>query len=147
MALSRKIAYIDLSTGNIETRSIPLDVRKKFLGGRGLDAYLLYNHTQKGIDPLGPENLVIFAPGTLAGTSAPCSGRTSVTCKGPATNLYLKTSMGGHWGAMLRYAGWNYLMISGSATKPTYLWIDDDRVELRERMRPYTDYYAVELEE
>ncbi len=56
MPLNRKIAYIDLSTGEIRTERIPLDVRKKFLGGRGLDAYLLYNHTEKGCDPLGPSN-------------------------------------------------------------------------------------------
>jgi aldehyde:ferredoxin oxidoreductase len=49
MALKRRIAYIDLSTGDIETKPIPLDVRKKFLGGRGLDAYLLYNHTKKAV--------------------------------------------------------------------------------------------------
>ena len=51
MALNRKIAYIDLTTGDVQTKSIPLAIRKKFLGGRGLDAYLLYNHTKKGCDP------------------------------------------------------------------------------------------------
>ncbi len=54
MSLNRKIAYINLSTGKIEVKPIPLEVRKKYLGGRGLDAYLLYNHTEKGCDPLGP---------------------------------------------------------------------------------------------
>ena len=49
MALNRKIAYIDLTTGDIQTKAIPLEVRKKFVGGRGLDAYLLYNHTKKEI--------------------------------------------------------------------------------------------------
>jgi aldehyde:ferredoxin oxidoreductase len=53
MPLKRKIAYIDLTTGDIQTEPIPLEARKKFLGGRGLDAYLLYNHTKKGCDPLG----------------------------------------------------------------------------------------------
>ncbi|MBP1698147.1 MAG: aor3, partial [Deltaproteobacteria bacterium] len=56
MALNRKIAYIDLSTREIKIRPIPIEIRKKFLGGRGLDAYLLYNHTEKGCDPLGPKN-------------------------------------------------------------------------------------------
>ena len=68
MALNRKIAYIDLSTGEIETRSIPLEIRKKFLGGRGLDAYLLYNHTKKDCDPMGPDNVLLISGGHLTAT-------------------------------------------------------------------------------
>ena len=70
MALNRKIAYIDLSTGDIQTKPIPLEIRKKFLGGRGLDAYLLYNHTKKGCDPLGPENTLLISGGILTATCA-----------------------------------------------------------------------------
>jgi aldehyde:ferredoxin oxidoreductase len=95
-------------------------------------AKLLYQRLQPGIDPLGPENILIFAPGTLTGTSAPCSGRASVVTKGPATGLYLKSNVGGHWGAELRFAGWNYLVVHGQAAEPVYLWIDDDHVEVRE---------------
>ncbi|UCC65071.1 MAG: hypothetical protein JSV36_08570 [Anaerolineae bacterium] len=130
--MTQTILHVDLTSGRIGTETVPIAEVVKYLGGRGISAKLLYEQLEPGIDPLGPENLMIFAPGTLAGTSAPCSGRTSVTCKGPATDLYLKTSVGGHWGPMLRYAGWNYLMISGAAEKPTYLWIDDDHVELRD---------------
>jgi aldehyde:ferredoxin oxidoreductase len=130
--MTQTLLHVDLTSGQTGTETISSADVVKYLGGRGVSAKLLYERLAPGIDPLGPENLVIFAPGTLAGTSAPCSGRTSVTCKGPATNLYLKTNMGGHWGAMLRYAGWNYLAITGAAAEPTYLWIDDDRVELRD---------------
>lgn len=129
------ILHVDLTSGRIKTETIPLADVVKYLGGRGISAKLLYQRLEPKIDPLGPDNLIIFAPGTLAGTSAPASGRTSVTCKGPATGLYLKSSFGGHWGATLRYAGWNYLVISGAAAKPTYLWIDDDRVEFRDAAR------------
>ena len=65
MPLQRKIGYIDLTSGNIETKVVPLEVRKKFIGGRGLDAYLLYNHTKKGCDPLGPDNVFIISGGLL----------------------------------------------------------------------------------
>jgi len=130
--MAQTILHVDLSSGRIGTETVPMAEVVKYLGGRGVSAKLLYERLGPGIDPLGPDNLIIFAPGTLGGTSAPCSGRTSITCKGPATDLYLKTSVGGHWGATLRYAGWNYLMISGAAAKPTYLWIDDDHVELRD---------------
>src|SRR3990172_8999632 len=81
MALNRKIAYIDLSTGKIEIKPIPLDVRKKFLGGRGLDAYLLYNHTEKGCDPLGPKNTVMVSGGILTATLASATARTHVMAK------------------------------------------------------------------
>ena len=70
MALDRKIAYIDLTTGDIKTKPIPLEVRRKFLGGRGLDAYLLYNHAPKGCDPVGPENPLIISAGILTATCA-----------------------------------------------------------------------------
>lgn len=130
--MTQRILNVDLNTGRHHVEGVPLEETLRYLGGRGLSARLLYERLPAGIDPLGPDNIMIFAPGTLAGTSAPCSGRTSVTCKGPATDLYLKTNVGGHWGAALRYAGWNYLVLSGAAARPCYLWIDDDHVELRD---------------
>ena len=68
MALNRKIAYIDLTTGDIEVRPIPIEIRKQFIGGRGLDAYLLYNHTKKGVDPLSPDNVLLISGGLLTAT-------------------------------------------------------------------------------
>jgi len=130
--MSHKILNVDLTDGRHWVEEVPLADTVKYLGGRGISARLLYESLDRGVDPLGPDNLLIFAPGTLTGTSAPCSGRTSVSAKGPATGLYLKTSVGGHWGAELRYAGWDYLAIHGRAPKPAYLWIDDDRIELRD---------------
>jgi len=133
--MTQRILNVDLTTGRHWVEEVPLGETIRYLGGRGLSARLLYERLPAGIDPLGPDNMMIFAPGTLAGTSAPCSGRTSVTCKGPATGLYLKNNVGGHWGATLRYAGWNYLIVSGVAPGPSYLWIDDDQVELRDAAR------------
>ncbi|MFQ5874865.1 MAG: aldehyde ferredoxin oxidoreductase family protein, partial [Dehalococcoidia bacterium] len=103
-----------------------------FLGGRGIAAKILYQRVKAGIDPLGPENVLIFSTGTLTGTSAPSSGRSSMTCKGPATGLYLKASVGGHLGAELRYAGYDYLVVSGKAREPVYIWIDDQVIEIRD---------------
>ena len=85
MALNRKIAYIDLTTGDIQTKPIPLEIRKKFLGGRGLDAYLLYNHTKKGCDPLGPHNTLLISGGILTATCASATARTHVMAKAPLT--------------------------------------------------------------
>jgi aldehyde:ferredoxin oxidoreductase len=132
MALNRKIAYIDLSTGTIETRPIPLEARKKFLGGRGLDAYLLFNHTQKGVDPVGPENALMVSAGILGGTLASASSRTHIMAKSPLTELLGSANMGGFFAPELRWAGFDHLVIKGKAKKPVYLWIHNGNIEIRD---------------
>jgi aldehyde:ferredoxin oxidoreductase len=132
MALNRKIAYIDLSTGKVETRPIPLEVRKRFLGGRGLDAYLLYNHTERGIDPLGPKNALMVSAGILGATLASASSRTHVMAKSPLTNLLGSANMGGFFAPELRWAGFDHLVIKGKAEKPVYLWIHNGEIEIRD---------------
>jgi aldehyde:ferredoxin oxidoreductase len=129
---AQRILSVNLTTGQVSTEEVSRRDLVRLLGGRGLAAKMLYERVPAGIDPLGPENVLIWSAGTLSGTSAPSSGRTSVTCKGPATGLYLKVSVGGHLGAELKYAGYDYLVLSGRAPHPVYLWIDDDRVEIRE---------------
>lgn len=128
----QRILKVDLTSNSTSVEEVPHGELMEFLGGRGIAAKLLYELVSPGIDPLGPENALIFSPGTLSGTSAPSSGRTSVTCKGPATGLYLKVSGGGHLGPELKYAGYDYLVIQGAASRPVYLWIDDDQVSIRD---------------
>lgn len=132
MALNRKIAYIDLSTGKVEARPIPLEARKRFLGGRGLDAYLLYNHTEQGIDPLGPKNALMVSAGILGATLASASSRTHVMAKSPLTNLLGSANMGGFFAPELRWAGFDHLVIKGKAEKPVYLWIHNGEIEIRD---------------
>jgi len=129
---SQRILNVDLTSNKTWVEEVPREELLRFLGGRGISAKLLYERVPGGVDPLGPENVLIVGPGTLSGTSAPSSGRTSVTCKGPATGLYLKVSVGGHLGAELKYAGYDYLVIQGAAKDPVYLWIDDGEVEIRD---------------
>jgi len=132
MALNRKIAYIDLTTGEIEIKPIPLELRKKFLGGRGLDAYLLYNNTKKGCDPLGPENTLIVSAGLLVGTCASATSRTDFMAKSPLTGLIGNANMGGFFAPELRWAGFDHLVIKGKAEKPVYLWIHNGEIEIRD---------------
>lgn len=131
-AWAEKILYVNLTNKKVWTRPLPKDWCAKFIGGRGINARLLWDLLKPGVDPLSPENVLIFGAGTLTGTSAPSSGRTTVTCKGVITNLYLKTSMGGHWGAELKFAGYDHLVILGGAKKPVYIWINDENVEIRD---------------
>ena len=132
MALNRKIAYIDLSTGEVEVKPIPLDVRKKYLGGRGLDAYLLYNHTQKGCDPLGPGNALIISGGILTATCASATARTHIMAKSPLTGLLGSANMGGFFAPEMAWAGFHHLVITGKAESPVYLFIHNNTVEIRD---------------
>ena len=132
MPLDRKIAYIDLSTGDIDIKPIPLEVRKKFIGGRGLDAYLLYNHTEKGADPLGPDNTLLISGGILTATCASATARTHVMAKSPLTGLLGSANMGGFFAPELAWAGFHHLVIKGKADKPVYLWVHNGQIEIRD---------------
>jgi len=132
MALDRKIAYIDLSTGTIETKPIPLEIRKKFLGGRGLDVYLLLNHAEPGIDPLSPGNPLMVSAGLLVATCASATARTHVMAKSPLTECLGSANMGGFFSPELRWAGFDHLVIKGKAGKPVYLWINNGEIEIRD---------------
>ncbi len=132
MALNRKIAYINLTTGDINIKPIPLEVRKKFLGGRGLDAYLLYNNTQKGCEPLGPGNTLIISGGILTATCASATARTHVMAKSPLTGLLGSANMGGFFAPEMAWAGFHHLVITGKAEKPVYLFLHDGEIEIKD---------------
>ncbi|UCF91163.1 MAG: aldehyde ferredoxin oxidoreductase family protein [Desulfobacterales bacterium] len=132
MALNRKIAYIDLDKDEIKVEPIPREWRRKFLGGRGLDAYLLYKHTPRGCDPLGPDNVAIISAGLLVGTLASASARTHVMAKSPLTNLTGSANMGGFFAPEMRWAGFDHLVIRGRAKRPVYLYVHDGEIEIRD---------------
>ncbi|MBN2032771.1 MAG: aldehyde ferredoxin oxidoreductase family protein [Deltaproteobacteria bacterium] len=132
MSLDRKIAYIDLSTGDIQTKAIPLEVRRKFLGGRGLDAYLLYNHTTQGCDPIGPDNALMVSGGFLCATCASATSRTHVMAKSPLTGLLGSANMGGFFSPEMAWAGFHHLVIKGKAEHPVYIYIHNGEIEIRD---------------
>lgn len=127
-----RVLTVDLGTREYRVETLDPELVARFCGGRGIGAYLLWQLVTPDTEPLSPQNPLIFATGALTGTVAPCSGRTSVHCKSPATAGYLKSSVGGHWGAELRYAGYDCLVVRGAAEAPVYLLIEDGRVELRD---------------
>lgn len=130
--LNRKIAYVNLSTREIRKEPIPEKMRRLYLGGRGLDMYLLYNHVQPGTEPLSPENVLLISAGLLGGSPAPGSSRTHVAAKSPITGLVGSTNMGGFFAPELRFAGFDHLVVKGKSEKPVYLWINDGEIEIRE---------------
>ena len=130
-AYCNRILRVNLSTGSIETTPLPTEVMPLILGGKGLGAWLLYTEQAAGVDPLGPENRMIFHTGPLTGTTAPTTGRFGLTTKSPATGTYFDNYCGGYWGNMLKYAGYDALVITGAAQHPVMLVIDGSQVEIR----------------
>ncbi|MCK8816873.1 aldehyde ferredoxin oxidoreductase family protein [Natroniella sulfidigena] len=127
-----RILWVDLTTEEISTTPLDKELREKFLGQSGINAKLLYDNLEPGVDPLSPENHLIFGVGPLTGTLAPCSGRFTVTSKSPLTNAFGDSNCGGHWGPELKYAGYDHIVITGKAKRPVFLWINDDKIELKD---------------
>jgi aldehyde:ferredoxin oxidoreductase len=132
MALNRKIAYIDLDNQNIKIEPISMHWRRMFIGGRGLDAYLLYRHTPRGCDPLGPDNVVLVSAGLLVGTLASSGSRTHIASKSPLTHLLGSASMGGFFAPEMRWAGFDHFVIRGRANHPVYIYVHDGEIEIRD---------------
>lgn len=135
MSLQRKLAIIDLSIGKVETKRIPPEIRAKFIGGRGLDAYLLYNHLPDHCDPLGPDNVLIISAGFLGGLPASGSGRGHVMAKSPLTGFLGSSNIGGQFAPELRFAGYDHLIIKGRAAAPSYLSINNENIEIKDASR------------
>ncbi len=130
--LEFKIARIDLSNKSVDVETRPRSDFDLYLGGRGLNAKLLFEGQAKAVDPFGPDNLLIFGTGKLVGTPVPTAGQCTITSKSPATGLYFKTNTGGAWSRCLRRAGWDALVISGASKEPVYLVIDDNKISFHD---------------
>ena len=127
------ILSIDLSSGSISRNQISdTEFLRKYLGGRGIATYMLLKEYDTTMDPFDEKAPIIFAPGVFTGTAVPSSGRTSVLFKSPATGEFFKTNVGGHFGPQLKYAGYDLLVVTGKAEKPVYIYIHNDKVEIRD---------------
>ncbi len=126
-----KILHVDLTNGKTWVETPPDDLYLKLAGGRGLVAYLLLRDLPAGADPLGPDNLLIFAPGILQGSNLPGSGRHGVGGKSPLTGGLGSSEAGGWWGHEFKRAGFDALVVRGRASAPVYLWIHDGEVAIR----------------
>ncbi|WP_051965442.1 aldehyde ferredoxin oxidoreductase family protein [Thermanaerosceptrum fracticalcis] len=131
-AVQGKILRVNLTDGQITKETVPGEVYTKYLGGRGAGAYYLNKEVAPGTDPLGEDNKIIFFNGPMAGTMAPGNGKINVTFKSPLTNTYYYSLCGGHFGAELKFAGFDGIIIEGNASKPVYLFIHNDEAELKD---------------
>ena len=127
-----RVLHVDLDRSETRVESLGDAFWRRHLGGRSLIAHYLLREVPKDADPLGPENILVFACGILTGLPFPGAGRHSVGAKSPLTGAFGESEAGGFWGAELRHAGWDAIVFHGRASSPVYLWIADDHVEFRD---------------
>lgn len=132
MGWARKILRVNLSEGTCKSEPLNMEWAEKYLGQRGLASKYLVEEIDPKCDPLGPENKLIFATGPLTGTAASTGGRYSVITKGALTNAIACSNSGGYWGAELKFAGWDMIILEGKSPKPVYLTVIDDKAELHD---------------
>jgi aldehyde:ferredoxin oxidoreductase len=131
MAYMDKILRINLATGQSTTEPLNKEWARDYLGGKGLSIKYLYEELKPGVDPLSADNKLILMTGPITGTLVPNSGKLAIAAKSPATGTILDCSIGGHFAPELKFAGYDAVIIEGKADKPVYLFIEDNKVELR----------------
>ncbi|MFA4719806.1 aldehyde ferredoxin oxidoreductase [Pyrococcus kukulkanii] len=127
-----KILRVNLSDGTIKEEKFDESFAKKWLGTRGFGIYYLLKEMDPKVDPFSPENKLIFATGPLTGTSAPTGGRYMVITKSPLTGYIAMANSGGYFGAELKFAGWDAIIVEGKADHPVYIYINEENVEIRD---------------
>lgn len=121
---------VDLSREKIDFDVKDDSFYRKYFGGWAAIAYYLLTETKPGLDPLGPENLLIFAPGIITGAPFSGAGRHAIGAKSPLTEGFGEADIGGHWGAELKHAGLDGILVKGKAKTPVYLWVHDGEAEI-----------------
>jgi aldehyde:ferredoxin oxidoreductase len=132
MSWAGKILRVNLTEGTVKTEPLNMEWARAYIGSRGLGSKYLINEVDPKVDPLSPENKIIWATGPLTGTMASTGGRYTVITKGPLTGAIACSNSGGYWGAEFKMAGWDMVIFEGRSEKPVYLYINDDDVELRD---------------
>ncbi len=130
-----KLLRVDLATREIGTQELDAEWYRRYPGGRSLIGWILLSEVPQGANPLGPENRLVFAPGVLTGAPLSGASRHSVGAKSPASGGFGESEVGGFWGAELKKAGWDGIVVSGASSTPVYLWIKDGAVEIRDAAR------------
>lgn len=127
-----KLLRINLTAGTIKEEALNLEDAKKYLGGRGLGTKILADEVDPKVDALSEANKLIVMTGPLSGTPTPTGGRYMVITKSPLTGTVASSNSGGHWGAELKYAGYDGLIFEGKSPKPVYLHIESGVAELKD---------------
>ncbi len=132
MSYMGKVLRVNLSNGTVKTEDFPRELAKLYLGGRGLATKMFVDETDPKVDPLAPENKLLFATGPLTNTTAATGGRYMVITKSPLTGLIASSNSGGNFGARMKKAGYDILIFEGKSPQPVYLYLGEDKAELRD---------------
>ena len=127
-----KLLFVDLANGKLEEEALEEEFCRKYLGGYGFGAKILYDRMKPSVDPMGPENILGFLTGPLTGTPALIGSRYVVVCKSPLTHTWGDANSGGYFGPALKFAGYDGVFLSGISEKPVYLFINEGKAELRD---------------
>ncbi len=127
-----KILRVNLTKKEWKAEELDRNIAEKFIGGRGLGSKILYDEIDPKVDPLSPDNKLILATGPLTGTSASAAGRYMAITKSPLTGTIACSNSGGHFGAELKFAGFDLIIIEGKAKEPVYLYVEDGKAEIRD---------------
>ena len=122
---------IDLTAGKTREYEVSDEYRRLYLGGKSLAARILYDATPRGVDPLGPENVLIVCTGPLTGSGGPCTSRFNATTKSPLSGTIVSSNCGGDFGIYLKRAGLDGIILRGKAESPVWVHIDEGSVEFR----------------
>lgn len=125
-----QLLRINLSSRSISREPIPTETQRTFVGGRGFGIRHLFDEMPAGVDPLGPDNKLIFLPGALAGTQAQGFGRWIVMTRSPQTNCLARSVGGGNFAAYLKFAGCDMLIVEGTSEEPCCIFVTQDRAEI-----------------
>ena len=127
-----KILRINLTKREAKTVDLDKSLAHRFLGGRGFNSKLLYDAVGPDTDPLGPENLLMFATGPLVGTMFPTASRFNISAKSPQTGILGDTNAGGHFASEMKFAGYDQIVLEGRSGSPVYVYVNDGEVEFRD---------------
>lgn len=126
-----RILYVDLSAQKFKIENIDENLARKFLGGNGFAVKILYDHLPQGLDPLSPENMVVFAVGPITDTPLPSTSRGYVASKSPLNHLYFDSTFGGRFAVTQKRTGFEAIVITGQAAQPTYILIDEEGAQFK----------------
>jgi aldehyde:ferredoxin oxidoreductase len=132
MGWNRKVLRVNLAAGTCTPEPLNMAWANDYLGSRGLASKYLVEETDPRVDPLSPENKMIMSTGPLTGTMASTGGRYTVVTKGALTNAIACSNSGGYFGAEMKFAGWDMIIFEGKSPKPVYLYVENDKAELRD---------------
>lgn len=127
-----KILRINLTKSEVKIQSTEKSLITGFLGGRGFNSKRLYDEVSKDVDPLSPQNKLMFATGPLVGTAFPLGARFNVSAKSPLTGILGDSNAGGHFAAEMKFAGYDQIIIEGKSRKPAYIFIEDQKIQMKD---------------